>query len=87
MHCRLSDIADNILWQREKLIDAQKSQDDDKPLLADNARRLQWDNALGWLEQTINPQTMVEKWYYRGVGESLLSSGDEKLIELRTKGQ
>lgn len=83
--CRLTDISDNVLWQREKIIDEQKSNDDGKPQLAENVRRLQWSNALAWLGETIDPQTMVDKWYYRGVGESLVSSTGEKLIEVWAK--
>lgn len=83
--CRLTDISENILWQREKIIDEQKPNNDGKPQLAENVRRLQWDNALAWLGETIDPQTMVDKWYYRGVGESLVSSDGEQLIELWAK--
>ncbi len=83
--CRLTDISDNVLWQREKVIDEQVSGNDGKPLLAENVRRAQWEKCLAWLGETIDPQTMVDKWYYRGVGESLVSSTGETLIELWAK--
>lgn len=82
---RLTDISNNVLWQRERLIGAQQSDDPAKPILAENVRRLQWENSLDWIGETIDPKQIYESWYYRGVGESILSSEGEKIVELRAK--
>ena len=69
----------------KRLIGAQPSDDPAKPILAENVRRLQWENSLDWIGETIDPKQIYESWYYRGVGESILSSEGEKIVELRAK--
>ena len=82
--CRLTDISNEVLWQRDKMVGAEKDENE-KGVLADDVRKKEWENVLVWLKQTIEPSTMYEKWYYRGLGESILSSGGEKLIDAKTK--
>lgn len=82
--CRLTDISNEVLWQRDKMVGAEKDENE-KGVLAEDVRRKEWENVLVWLKQTIEPSTMYEKWYYRGLGESILSSAGEKLIDAKIK--
>ncbi len=82
---RLTDISNNVLWQRERMITAEQAEDPARPILAENVRRLQWENALTWIGETIDPKQIYESWYYRGIGESILSAEGEKIVELRAK--
>lgn len=81
LSCKLTNISDEILWQQEQLFTGVPS-NDVKADLVENARKKQWQSALEWLKETVDPNTIYENWYYRGVGESLLSQNDEKVIEI-----
>jgi hypothetical protein len=78
--CRLTDISGNILWQRDRLIDG-KTDQGNQPVLADDLRKKAWENTIVWLKEIIDPTSIYEKWYYRGLGESILSSSGEQLVE------
>ena len=81
---KLTDISNNLLWQRDRIIDAQKPDQGGKQILAENQRRLQWESTLDWIRETVDPQEIYEKWYYRGIGESLLSADGERIVEMKT---
>ncbi len=50
-------------------------------MLADDVRKKAWENTMSWIKETVDPTKIYEKWYYRGIGESILSSSGEQLVE------
>ncbi|MFO1064261.1 MAG: SHD1 domain-containing protein [Pirellulales bacterium] len=82
--CQITDVSNEVLWHRDQVIGVETT-DDAKPLTNDEARRKQWASALAWIRKTVDPDAIYEKWYHRGVGESILTSQGERLLNLDAK--
>ncbi len=84
MVAAISNISEEVLWKRDGFF-GEAADEGDGPILAEDVRKKQWEEALIWLRDTVNPKSIFENWYYRGIGESLVAATGEKLIELRVE--